>query len=259
MSEFFTPSLSALEPYTPGEQPQEKTYIKLNTNESPFAPSPRVLEAVNRAEVENLRLYSDPASAALCRAIADRFGLAPENVVCGNGSDELLSFAIRAFCDAGRALACPDITYGFYKVWCRLWGVENHVIPLKEDFSLDAADYEALGETILIANPNAPTGRALPRAQIERLLQTNPNSVVIVDEAYVDFGGESCVPLIQSYPNLLVVQTCSKSRSLAGARLGFALGQKALIEDLNRIRYSFNPYNINRLTFGRPLPNTVWS
>lgn len=248
MSEFFTPSLSALEPYTPGEQPQEKTYIKLNTNESPFAPSPRVLEAVNRAEMENLRLYSDPASAALCRAIADRFGLAPENVVCGNGSDELLSFAIRAFCDAGRALACPDITYGFYKVWCRLWGVENHVIPLKEDFSLDAADYEALGETILIANPNAPTGRALPRAQIERLLQTNPNSVVIVDEAYVDFGGESCVPLIQSYPNLLVVQTCSKSRSLAGARLGFALGQKALIEDLNRIRCSFNPYNINRLT-----------
>lgn len=248
MSEFFTPSLSALEPYTPGEQPQEKTYIKLNTNESPFAPSPRVLEAVNRAEVENLRLYSDPASAALCRAIADRFGLAPENVVCGNGSDELLSFAIRAFCDAGRALACPDITYGFYKVWCRLWGVKNHVIPLKEDFSLDTADYEDLGETILIANPNAPTGRALPRAQIERLLQTNPRSVVIVDEAYVDFGGESCVPLIQSYPNLLVVQTCSKSRSLAGARLGFALGQKALIEDLNRIRYSFNPYNINRLT-----------
>ena len=248
MSEFFTPSLSALEPYTPGEQPQEKTYIKLNTNESPFAPSPRVLEAVNRAEVENLRLYSDPASASLCRAIADRFGLAPENVVCGNGSDELLSFAIRAFCDAGRALACPDITYGFYKVWCRLWGVENHVIPLKEDFSLDTADYENLGETILIANPNAPTGRALPRAQIERLLQTNPNSVVIVDEAYVDFGGVSALPLVDKYENLLVVQTFSKSRALAGMRIGFAIGQKKLISYLNDVKFSFNSYTMNRLT-----------
>lgn len=248
MSEFFTRELSALDPYTPGEQPQGKKYIKLNTNESPFPPSPWVMEAVNSQEVENLRLYSDPTVAKLCSAIASHYGLEPENVICGNGSDEILSFAIRAFCDAGCALACPDITYGFYKVWCRLWGVPNHVIPLKEDFSIDPAEYEHLGETIMLANPNAPTGKALSRAQIEKILQTNPDSVVVIDEAYIDFGGESCVPLIEKYPNLLVVQTYSKSRSLAGARLGFALGQKALIEDLNRIKYSFNPYNINRLT-----------
>ncbi len=248
MSEFFTRSLSALDPYTPGEQPQGKKYIKLNTNESPFPPSPWVVEAVNIQEVENLRLYSDPSVAKLCSTIASHYNLEPENVICGNGSDELLSFAIRAFCDKDCALACPDITYGFYKVWCKLWGVPNHVIPLQEDFSINTAEYEHLGETILIANPNAPTGKALSRAQIEKILQTNPDSVVIIDEAYIDFGGESCVPLIAKYPNLLVVQTYSKSRSLAGARLGFALGQKALIADLNRIKYSFNPYNINRLT-----------
>lgn len=248
MSEFFTRALSALDPYTPGEQPQGKKYIKLNTNESPFPPSPWVVEAVNSQEVENLRLYSDPTVGKLCSAIASHYNLEPENVICGNGSDELLSFAIRAFCDQDCALACPDITYGFYKVWCRLWGVPNHVIPLQEDFSINPAEYEHLGETILIANPNAPTGKALSRAQIEKILQTNPDSVVIIDEAYIDFGGESCVPLIAKYPNLLVVQTYSKSRSLAGARLGFALGQKALIADLNRIKYSFNPYNINRLT-----------
>lgn len=248
MSEFFTRALSALDPYTPGEQPQGKKYIKLNTNESPFPPSPWVVEAVNSQEVENLRLYSDPTVAKLCSAIASHYNLEPENVICGNGSDELLSFAIRAFCDKDCALACPDITYGFYKVWCKLWGVANHVIPLQEDFSIGTAEYEHLGETILLANPNAPTGKALSRAQIEKILQTNSDSVVIIDEAYIDFGGESCVPLIAKYPNLLVVQTYSKSRSLAGARLGFALGQKALIADLNRIKYSFNPYNINRLT-----------
>ena len=248
MSEFFTRALSALDPYTPGEQPQGKKYIKLNTNESPFPPSPWVVEAVNSQEVENLRLYSDPTVAKLCSAIASHYNLEPENVICGNGSDELLGFAIRAFCDKDCALACPDITYGFYKVWCKLWGVANHVIPLQEDFSINTAEYEHLGETILLANPNAPTGKALSRAQIEKILQTNSDSVVIIDEAYIDFGGESCVPLIAKYPNLLVVQTYSKSRSLAGARLGFALGQKALIADLNRIKYSFNPYNINRLT-----------
>lgn len=248
MSEFFTRTLSALEPYTPGEQPQGQKYVKLNTNESPFPPSPWVLEAVNEQEVENLRLYSDPAVAKLCSAIAGHNGVEPENVICGNGSDELLSFAIRAFCDDSSPLACPDITYGFYKVWCRLWGVPCHMIPLKEDFSIDPADYEHLGETILIANPNAPTGKALSREQIENILRTNPDSVVIIDEAYIDFGGESCVPLIDKYKNLLVVQTYSKSRSLAGARLGFAIGCRELIGDLNRIKFSFNPYNINRLT-----------
>ncbi len=248
MSRFFTGTLGTLDPYTPGEQPQERTYIKLNTNESPFPPSPKVIEAVDRGEVEKLRLYSDPTAAKLCSAIADHYELKSENVICGNGSDELLSFAIRAFCDEDHPLACPDITYGFYKVWCRLWGVPNHEIPLKEDFSIDLAEYGNPGETVMIANPNAPTGKSIGRSAIEELLKKTPDQVVIIDEAYVDFGGESCVPLIEKYPNLLVVQTYSKSRSLAGARLGFALGQKTLIDDLNRIKYSFNPYNINRLT-----------
>ena len=248
MSRYFTPALKALDPYTPGEQPQDQKYIKLNTNESPFPPSPWVLEAVNPDEVGRLRLYSDPTVAKLCDAIAAHNGLQPENVVCGNGSDEILAFAIRAFCDDATPLAYADITYGFYKVWCRLWGVPGRVVPLKEDFSIDPADYMANDATVIIANPNAPTGRALPRSTMEEILKANPDHVVIVDEAYVDFGAESCVPLIGQYPNLLVVQTYSKSRNLAGARLGFALGSKELIADLNRIKYSYNPYNINRLT-----------
>ncbi len=259
MSRFFTGTLGTLDPYTPGEQPQERTYIKLNTNESPFPPSPKVIEAVDRGEVEKLRLYSDPTAAKLCSAIADHYELKSENVICGNGSDELLSFAIRAFCDEDHPLACPDITYGFYKVWCRLWGVPNHEIPLKEDFSIDLAEYGNPGETVMIANPNAPTGKSIGRSAIEELLKKTPDQVVIIDEAYVDFGGESCVPLIEKYPNLLVVQTYSKSRSLAGARLGFALGQKTLIDDLNRIKYSFNPYNINRLTMAAGLTNFIFA
>lgn len=248
MSKYFTPALQALDPYTPGEQPQDQKYIKLNTNESPFPPSPWVVEAVNTDEVNNLRLYSDPTVAKLCDAIAAHNGLQRENIICGNGSDEILSFAIRAFCDENTPLAFADITYGFYKVWCKLWGVPGKVIPLKEDFSIDPNDYKADDATIIIANPNAPTGKMLSRTTIEEILKCNHRHVVIVDEAYVDFGGESCVPLIERYSNLLVVQTYSKSRNLAGARLGFALGSKELIADLNRIKYSYNPYNVNRIT-----------
>lgn len=248
MSRYLSPTLAALTPYTPGEQPQDQKYIKLNTNESPYPPSPKVVEAVSVAEVEKLRLYSDPACAELLGAAAKHFGLAPDQIMAGNGSDENLFFALRAFCDERHPLAYADITYGCYSVWCGLMHIPSHVIPLKEDFTLDPADYCGLGETIVIANPNAPTGLALPPSEIERILRSNPDNVVIVDEAYVDFGAESCVPLINTYPNLLVVQTFSKSRQLAGARLGLAMGSAELIADLNRVKFSLNPYNINRLT-----------
>ena len=248
MSRFLTPTLEALQPYTPGEQPQEKQYIKLNTNESPYPPSPWVAAALTADEAARLRLYPDPACSTLLRAAAVRYGLKPEQILPGNGSDEVLFFALRAFCDAKHPVAFADVTYGFYKVWAQLLNVPAHVIPLEEDFSLDPVKYCALSETIVIANPNAPTGLALKPAEIEMILQENPDNVVIVDEAYVDFGAESCVPLIQKYDNLLVVQTFSKSRSLAGARLGLAMGSEALIADLNRVKFSLNPYNINRLT-----------
>ena len=204
MSRFLSPALSAVTPYTPGEQPQDQQYIKLNTNESPYLPSPRVVAAVSEAEVEKLRLYSDPACAQLLRTAAAHFGLQPSQVMPGNGSDENLFFALRAFCDESHPLAFADITYGCYGVWCGLLHIPTHIIPLKEDFTLDPADYHGLHETIVIANPNAPTGLCLPRNAIEGILQANPDSVVIVDEAYVDFGGESCVPLIDQYDNLLV-------------------------------------------------------
>lgn len=248
MSRFLSPTLAAVTPYTPGEQPQDQQYIKLNTNESPYLPSPAVIAAVSEHEVEKLRLYSDPACADLLKAAAAHFGLQPEQIMPGNGSDENLFFALRAFCDADHPLAYADITYGCYGVWCGLMHIPSHIIPLKEDFTLDPKDYYGLNQTIVLANPNAPTGIALPRAEIEGILKANPNNVVIVDEAYVDFGGESCVPLIDQYENLLVVQTFSKSRSMAGARLGYAIGDAALIQDLEAIRFSTNPYNVNRLT-----------
>ena len=248
MSKYLSPWLSAVTPYTPGEQPQDQQYIKLNTNESPYLPSPAVVAAVSEHEVEKLRLYSDPACTDLLRMAAAHFGLKPEQIMPGNGSDENLFFALRAFCDEQHPLAYADITYGCYGVWCGLMHIPSHILPLKEDFTLDPKDYYGLGETIVIANPNAPTGMALPRSAIEGILKANPDNVVIVDEAYVDFGGESCVPLIDQYDNLLVVQTFSKSRQLAGARLGLAMGNAALIADLNRVKFSLNPYNINRLT-----------
>ena len=248
MSRFFTESLKALQPYVPGEQPQDMQYIKLNTNESPFPASPKAVAAINGEEVSRLYLYSDPDCKALIAAIAKRYGLQPEQVTVGNGSDEVLWFALRAFCDENTPLAYNDITYGCYKTWCSMLNVPSKILPLQEDYSVDLSLYRGLDSTIMITNPNAPTGLCLSTAQIEEVLQQNPDHVVIVDEAYVDFGGESCVGLIDKYDNLLVVQTCSKSRSLAGARLGFAMGNAELISDLNRIKFSFNPYNVNRLT-----------
>ena len=248
MSRFLSGEAAVLAPYTPGEQPLDMQYVKLNTNESPFPPSPKVIEAISAAEVGKLNLYSDPACGVLNRAIAARYGVALENVISGNGSDEILSFAFRAFCGAEKDVAYADITYGFYKVWAALYGLKSTVVPLREDFSLSVEDYLALDATIFIANPNAPTGMVVPQSNIRRLLEADPDRIVVVDEAYVDFGAETCVPLTAEYDNLLVVQTMSKSRSLAGGRVGFAIGHADLIADLNRVKYSFNPYNINRLS-----------
>lgn len=245
MSRYFSKKYAGLVPYTPGEQPQNRKYIKLNTNESPFPPSEKAVAAACE-EAQRLQLYSDPECRTLCRKMAEKFGIAEEEVIFTNGSDDILNFAFMAFCDSGAVY--PDITYGFYPVFAQFNGIDAEEIPLREDFTVNVDDYCGVGRTVFIANPNAPTGIALSRAEIERILLSNPDNVVVVDEAYVDFGAESCVPLIKKYDNLLVVQTFSKSRSMAGARLGFGIGCKALIQDLNTVRFSTNPYNINRMT-----------
>ena len=247
MSRFLSPTLSHLEPYTPGEQPQDRSYVKLNTNESPYPPAPAVLEAIQK-ETGRLQLYPDPACAALRQKAAAYYGLEPDQIMAGNGSDENLFFALRAFCDEKHPLAHADITYGCYTVWCGLLHIPEDIIPLEADFSLDPMKYHGRKETIVIANPNAPTGLALPPEAIGAIADANPDNVVIVDEAYVDFGAQSCVPLIASHDNLLVVQTFSKSRQMAGARLGLTMGNRELIADMERVRSSLNPYNINRMT-----------
>lgn len=248
MSRYMSARFDALEAYVPGEQPQDKRYVKLNTNESPFPPSPEVLSAVNAAETARLNLYPDPEGKALREKLAAEYGVEPDNVFLANGSDELLFFAFMAFCDSSRPVVFPNISYGFYPVYAQLLGLPYTEIPLREGFSLDPADYCGLGKNIVIANPNAPTGRAISVSAIEEIVRTNPDHVVLIDEAYIDFGGESCLPLIRKYGNLLVCQTFSKFRSLAGGRLGFALADKGLIADLEKIKYSTNSYNINRLT-----------
>jgi len=246
MSKFLSASRAALSPYTPGEQPKATNLIKLNTNESPFPPSEKVVQAVSAEAVRKLRLYSDIQTTGLTQAIAERYGLEADQILCGNGSDEILSFAFQAFGEGG--VAFPDITYGFYSVWAALYGCPMRVVPLKDDFTVPLDEFMTNRETVFLANPNAPTGIYEPLDQIRRLLEANPDQVVVVDEAYVDFGGQSAAALINEYENLLVVQTFSKSRQLAGGRLGFAMGNEQLIADLNRIKFSFNPYNVNALT-----------
>lgn len=247
MSRFFSEKYANLVPYTPGEQPRDMQYVKLNTNESPFPPSPSVKAAVAQ-EVDRLQLYSDPECTALRGKLAEVYGVRPEQVLMVNGSDEVLNFAFMAFADEAHPLVFADITYGFYPVFADLNHIPYEEIPLKANFSIDVQDYCGIGKTIVIANPNAPTGMCLPLSAIEEILRTNPDNVVIVDEAYVDFGADSAVSLVDKYDNLLVVQTFSKSRSMAGARLGFGIGNEKLIADLNTVKYSTNPYNVNRLT-----------
>lgn len=246
MSRFLNEKFQGLTEYVPGEQPQDKVYIKLNTNESPFPPSAGVIAAVNANEVEKLRLYPDPDCKALVNVLAARYDVGAENIFLTNGSDDILNFCFMGFCDKGAVF--PDITYGFYEVYANLYGVPYETPKLDENLRVVPSDYYKAGKTVVLANPNAQTGVALSRDEIEQIVRQNPDTPVVIDEAYVDFGGESVIPLTKTYDNLLVVCTFSKSRSMAGARLGFAVGDKGLIADLNKLKYSTNPYNINRLT-----------
>lgn len=248
MSRFLKSGYGSLKPYTPGEQPRDFKYIKLNTNESPFPPSPRVLACLNDDEGNNLRLYSDPENNILTDAIAACYDLKKENILVTNGSDEALAFIFCAFFDEKCEVCFPEISYGFYPVFCQFAGLKINEIPLKDDFGIDVDEFVKTDKSVVIANPNAPTGLSVTIEEIRRILDASPDRLVVVDEAYVDFGTYSCVSLINEYDNLIVVQTFSKSRSLAGARLGMVLADKDLINDLKAVKYSFNPYNVNRLT-----------
>lgn len=248
MSRFLNQKYSSLEPYTPGEQPKVSgRLIKLNTNENPYPPAPGVLKVINDEELVKLRLYSDPEASLLVEAIAENFGIAKEQVITTNGSDEILAFIFMTFQGATGKVYYPEISYSFYPVYCDVFGAEGVKIPLREDFSINPEDYYDADGLIVVTNPNAPTGMALAIEQIEDILIHNKNNLVVIDEAYVDFGAESAVQLIDKYDNLLVVQTFSKSRSLAGSRIGYAVGSSEIIADLNAIKFSFNPYNLDRL------------
>lgn len=242
---FWTPLATRLTPYVPGEQPKHAKLLKLNTNENPYPPSPRVLEAIRAVSGEQLLRYPDPDSSGLVNVAARRFGVDREQVFVGNGSDEVLAHCFQALLAREGALLFPDITYSFYPVWSELYGVDYRCVPLRDDFSIAPEDYDSAAASVMIPNPNAPTGIALPLASIHDMLSSAPDRLLVVDEAYVDFGAESAVPLIRNYDNLLVIQTLSKSRSLAGARIGLAFGQRVLIEGLRRVKDSFNSYPLD--------------
>lgn len=247
MSKFWSQVVRELEPYVPGEQPQIDGLIKLNTNESPYPPSPKVIELMTHDAIDRLRLYPDPNSKKLKTTIASYYGVNAEQVFIGNGSDEVLGLLFMAFFQQEKPLLFPDISYSFYPVYCKLFGITAQTIPLRDDYTIDFADYPAANGGIIFPNPNAPTAIGKPLAEIEALLQKNTESVVVVDEAYVDFGAETAIALVDKYPNLLVVQTLSKSRSLAGMRVGFAVGNRELIDALDRVKNSFNSYPLDRL------------
>ena len=247
MSKFLSSKYSSLTPYTPGEQPKERKYNKLNTNESPFPPSDKAIAAAAEA-AKSLMLYSDPEAKKLCEKLSEVLGVDASCVLPTNGSDEILNFAFMAFCDEEHPAIFADITYGFYSVFAELNRVPYLIKPLRDDFSINVDDYCGNCGTVFIANPNAPTGILLGLDDIERIVRSNPDNVVVIDEAYIDFGGESAVQLTKKYENLLVAQTFSKSRSMAGARLGFGVACPSLIADLNTIKYSTNPYNVNSMT-----------
>lgn len=246
MSRFWSKLTHELQPYVPGEQPRMTELVKLNTNESPLGPSPRALDAIRREATDLLRLYPDPTATALRTALADYHQVKPEQVFVGNGSDEVLAHTFAALLKHDAPLLFPDITYSFYTVYCRLFGITHEVVPLDESMRIRIADYRRPAGAIIIPNPNAPTGIALSRAEIAALLDAHPDAPVVIDEAYVDFGGETAIPLVASYPNLLVVQTMSKSRALAGLRIGYAIGDAALIDALTRVKDSFNSYPLGR-------------
>lgn len=247
MSRYLSKRFESLAPYVPGEQPKVQNLIKLNTNENPYPPSPKVIEAITGEEVARLRLYSDPDAALLVSAIAKRYGVKKSQVFVGNGSDEVLGLAFLAFGGEEKAFRFPALSYGFYPVFAKLFGVRFAAVPLREDFTLDPANYMDNAANIVIANPNAPTGLCISNDDIRAICRANPDNVVVIDEAYADFADTSAVSLLAECENLLIVQTFSKSRSLAGMRIGFALGSEELIDDLQRMKFSFNPYNLDRL------------
>ena len=247
MKAFWSSRIRDMVPYTPGEQPKGRTFIKLNTNENPYPPSPRVLEAIRRTAGEGLRLYPDPEASALRETLAAYHGVAPEQVFVGNGSDEVLAFCFQAFFGPEKPICFPDISYSFYPVYAALFDVPFREVSLREDFTLPVEDFLGGNGGVVLPNPNAPTGIALPLEEIERLAAGNPSAVVVIDEAYVDFGADSALALLSRYPNLLVVRTMSKSRSLAGMRVGYALGSPDLIAALNCVKNSFNSYTLDRL------------
>jgi len=246
MSQFWSPIVHALTPYVPGEQPKVSNLIKLNTNENPYGPSPKVLELLKKQSSDALRLYPDPNATELKEAIAKYYNVDIETVFVGNGSDEVLAHTFAGLLKKEKPLLFPDISYSFYPVYCGLYEIEYEQIPLNDQLEIDLKTYPSTNGGIIFPNPNAPTGRLTPLSQIENLLQINCQSVVVVDEAYIDFGGESAISLVDKYPNLLVIQTFSKSRSLAGLRVGFAIGNPELIEGLERIKNSFNSYPLDR-------------
>ena len=247
MSQYWSRIVRELKPYVPGEQPKENLFIKLNTNENPYPPSPRVLDAIVRAADSSLRRYPDPNCEALKQTVADYYSVNKANVFVGNGSDEVLALSFISFFKQSQPILFPDISYSFYEVYCSIFEIENIHIPLTEDFSIALQAYKRPNGGIIFPNPNAPTGRLLSLTQIKKLLDQNGESVVIVDEAYIDFGGDTAIELIGEYPNLLVAQTFSKSRSLAGLRVGAALGSESLIEGLERAKNAFNSYPLDRL------------
>lgn len=247
MSRYWSETVRGLSPYIPGEQPQVPGLVKLNTNESPFGPSPKAIEAIRAAADDTLRLYPDPRSMRLRQALAGQYGVEVEQVFVGNGSDEVLGHAFAALLKQSQPLLFPDVTYSFYPVYCRLLGIDYRTVPLDDGMRIRTVDYLGHGGAIIIANPNAPTGIALTRAEVERLARARSDVPVVIDEAYVDFGGESAVPLVRNCPNLLVVQTMSKSRALAGLRVGYAIGDVQLIEALTRVKDSFNSYPLGRV------------
>ncbi|CCE11923.1 Histidinol-phosphate aminotransferase (Imidazole acetol-phosphate transaminase) [Bradyrhizobium sp. STM 3843] len=246
MSRYWSELAKGLSPYVPGEQPQIPGLVKLNTNESPFGPSPKAIEAIRAAASDTLRLYPDPQATRLREALADYHKVAPDQVFVGNGSDEVLAHAFAALLKQGEPVRFPDVTYSFYPVYCRLLGIDHTTIPLDTDMCVCVDDYLDRAGPVIVANPNAPTGIALPRTEIARLAAGRSDAAVVIDEAYVDFGAETAIPLIGEHPNLLVVQTMSKSRALAGLRVGYAIGDAGLIAALTRVKDSFNSYPLGR-------------
>lgn len=248
MSKYWSAIVKELDPYVPGEQPKVENLIKLNTNENPYGPSPEALRIMAEQASSSLRLYPDPNADLLKEAIAEYYGIVPAKVFVGNGSDEILAHTFQAFFQQDKPLLYPDISYSFYPVYCGLYKVDFVPVPLGDDFEIRIDDYKRENGGVLFPNPNAPTGRLMPLESVEAIIQANRDSVVVVDEAYIDFGGQSAVGLLQKYDNLLVIQTLSKSRSLAGLRVGFAMGHEVLIDALNRVKNSFNSYPLNRFS-----------